>query len=47
MRCTDKVVAVGGVKGAFAITPAGAPNVYRLPLLTERFCTLLLEELRH
>ena len=29
------------------LTPAGAPNVWRLPLLTERFCEMLLEELRH
>ena len=29
------------------LLPAGAPNVWRLPLLTERFCSLLLEELRH
>ena len=29
------------------LRPAGAPNVWRLPLFTERFCTLLLEELAH
>ena len=29
------------------LKPAGAPNVWRLPLLTERFCNLLIEELRH
>lgn len=29
------------------LTPAGAPNVWRLPLFTDRFCTMLLEELRH
>jgi len=29
------------------LRPAGAPNVWRLPLLTEEYCKLLLEELRH
>ena len=29
------------------LTPAGAPNVWKIPLLTERFCQLILEELRH
>ena len=29
------------------LQPAGAPGVWRLPMFTERFCSLLLEELAH
>jgi len=29
------------------LQPAGAPGVWRLPMFTEHFCTLLLEELAH
>lgn len=29
------------------LSPAGPPSVYRLPLFTEEYCTLMLEEVRH
>ena len=29
------------------LRPAGAPGVWRIPLFTDRFCTMLLEELAH
>ena len=54
-ECERAAAAGGGADVADAaedalrslLKPAGAPNVWRLPLLTPRFCDMLLEELRH
>ena len=49
-RCEDAARTGGQVPEEIIeelLQPAGAPGVWRLPLFTPRFCTLLLEELAH
>ena len=51
IEACEHAAVTGGVVDEAALRgllrPAGAPGVWRLPLLTERFCDLILDELRH